>query len=73
MFAASTQATNCTLPLADFAARNGPNSQTTLGFSACLFDKITLRQTNPVVPRGLGLAMKHFKAHQHTPFKDLRR
>lgn len=56
-----------------FRGPQWPKLATAVGLSAYLFDKFVLRQTHPVLPRRLGLAIEFFKAHQHTPFEDVRR
>jgi predicted acylesterase/phospholipase RssA len=56
-----------------FRGPQWPILATTLGLSAYLIDKFVLRQTHPVLPRNLGLAIEFFTATHHTPFSDLRR
>ncbi len=56
-----------------FRGPQWPKLATAIGLSAYLFDKFALRQTHPVLPHRLGLAIEFFKAHQHTPIEDVRR
>lgn len=56
-----------------FRGPQWPQLATSLGLGAYLIDKFVLRQTHPVLPRYLGLAIEFFNAHQQTPFADLRR
>jgi hypothetical protein len=56
-----------------FRGPQWPKLATTIGLSAYLFDKFVLRQTHPLLPRRLGLAIEFFKANHRTPFEELRR
>jgi hypothetical protein len=56
-----------------FRGPQWPKLATAIGLSAYLFDKFVLRQTHPVLPRRLGLAIEFFTANHHTSFDDLKR
>jgi predicted acylesterase/phospholipase RssA len=56
-----------------FRGPQWPKLATAIGLGAYLLDKFVLRQTHPVLPRRLGLAVEFFTANHQTPFEDLRR
>ncbi len=56
-----------------FRGPQWPKLATAIGLSAYLFDKFVLRQTHPMLPRRLGLAIEFFSANHRTPIDDLRR